>query len=224
VPRFEFPSLYHYFPARLIDRRSGKAGLDGGIPTANLIFTSQADFLKSIMVCDASMVAGTIVSVMMNGLCCAFQQQEEEERREALRRDIRAEYHRQRLIDVALWEKRALAGLKESSSLSLEDEDCLALEHDRRRKLLLTKMDAAQRIRNEPVTEKSESRVDNGRIPPPSSISKTRTHSSPNSTMIIGEEEFNTQFKALRLLQKASLLDEDNEEEETSLVEVPLQY
>ena len=51
------------------------------------------------MVCDGAMIASTIVSLMTNGVCCLWQHQEEVDRRETIRRDIRAEYWQQRLID-----------------------------------------------------------------------------------------------------------------------------
>lgn len=51
------------------------------------------------MVCDAATLLGTAASLMMNGVCCMYQMQEEEDRREAIRKDIRVEYERQRLAE-----------------------------------------------------------------------------------------------------------------------------
>ena len=38
-------------------------------------------------------ITSTIISIMMNGICCVYQQSEEEKLREAIRQDIRTEYH-----------------------------------------------------------------------------------------------------------------------------------
>jgi hypothetical protein len=38
-------------------------------------------------------IASTVISIMMNGICCVYQQSEEQKLREAIRQDIRSEYH-----------------------------------------------------------------------------------------------------------------------------------
>lgn len=38
-------------------------------------------------------IASTIISIMMNGICCVYQQNEEQKLREAIRQDIRSEYY-----------------------------------------------------------------------------------------------------------------------------------
>jgi hypothetical protein len=59
------------------------------------------------MVCDGAMVASSLVSMMMNGVCCMYQMQEEDERREATRKDIRFEYERQKMMDMEYWSYRS---------------------------------------------------------------------------------------------------------------------
>ena len=38
-------------------------------------------------------ITSTIISIMMNGVCCVYQQNEEQKLREAIRQDVRSEYH-----------------------------------------------------------------------------------------------------------------------------------
>lgn len=83
------------------------------------------------MVCDVAVV-GTLASFMMNGVCCMWQMQEEDDRRDAIRKDIRVEYARQRLMDAEYWDYRPY-----HSDNSLQDEQ--SSQHDRRRQLLMTK-------------------------------------------------------------------------------------
>mmetsp|Transcript_6687 Transcript_6687/g.13981 ORF Transcript_6687/g.13981 Transcript_6687/m.13981 type:complete len:226 (-) Transcript_6687:214-891(-) len=85
------------------------------------------------MVLDAAFVASTVTSVMMNGVCCVWQMQEEEDRRDAIRKDIRVEYERQRLIEREMWEQRQsfYANSQAGSDSSLGS---------RRQKLIVEKM------------------------------------------------------------------------------------
>lgn len=54
------------------------------------------------MVVDAAMV----VSLMMNGLCCVWQEQNEQERRDVIRRDVRRECKRSRMMATKMYEQR----------------------------------------------------------------------------------------------------------------------
>ncbi len=67
------------------------------------------------MVCDGAMVASSLVSMMMNGVCCMYQMQEEDDRREAIRKDIRFEYERQKMMDMEYWNYRPNNGHKNNS-------------------------------------------------------------------------------------------------------------
>lgn len=105
------------------------------------------------MVCDAAMVASTVASLMMNGICCVWQMQEEEERREQLRRDLRVEYERQRLMDLELWaEQRSVSASTSNSTRtkhyhsdsSLPENSTVYQQELRRRQLLKQKMDAVR--------------------------------------------------------------------------------
>jgi hypothetical protein len=107
------------------------------------------------MVCDGGMLASTIVSLMMNGVCCMWQQQEEKERREVIRRDIRTEYWHQRLIDHELLmqhkERRAVTLNEDSSCFSSvrRSSDSSLVQAERRKKLLLDKMNASSNSRKQ---------------------------------------------------------------------------
>ena len=81
-------------------------------------------------------MANTVASLMMNGLCCIWQMEAENDAREAIRRDIRVEYERQRKIEQEIWEQRQRRQCQaehwySASSVSTDD---------RRRKLIETKM------------------------------------------------------------------------------------
>lgn len=103
------------------------------------------------MVCDGATVAGTIVSLMMNGVCCLWQQQEEKERRETIRRDIRAEYWHQRLIDHELLMQRKRCrvvaihrdGDDCNSVPDFHDRTSFFIQEKRRKKLLQDKGNAS---------------------------------------------------------------------------------
>jgi len=83
--------------------------------------------------CDGAVIASTVASLVMNGVCCVWQMQEEEERRDNLRKDIRVEYERQLLMEQEIWEQRQNEyDRKYHSDSSLQEED-------RRRRLLLCK-------------------------------------------------------------------------------------
>ena len=79
----------------------------------------------------------------MNGVCCLWQMEEENERqvqqRDAIRRDIRVEYERQRHIEQQIWIERQQ---KHASGASCQAEnwysgDAASVHTDRRRRKLL---------------------------------------------------------------------------------------
>ena len=87
------------------------------------------------MVCDASLGL-TIVSYLVNGACCLHQMQEEDLRREAIRKDIRVEWERQRLMERELMELK----LKEQQGKKNASDDVLADEERRRRQIISRKI------------------------------------------------------------------------------------
>lgn len=58
------------------------------------------------MVLDGAFYVSTIVSLMVNGVCCVWQQQVEDETRRVFRDDIRAEFDRIRQFEKDLCEQR----------------------------------------------------------------------------------------------------------------------
>ena len=92
------------------------------------------------MVCDGAMIASTALSLMMNGVCCVWQMQEEDDKRAAIRKDIRIEYERQRLLDLERFAGHSIATRQYESDSSLED--------DRRKSLLNSKSEVTARRRN----------------------------------------------------------------------------
>lgn len=102
------------------------------------------------MVCDVA-VASTVVSLMMNGVCCMWQQQEEKEMRAAIRRDVRTEYWNQRMMDHELVDQRYTVerriaavskGVPCLSSVSHQSSSS-AVQEERRKKLQLDKIEAS---------------------------------------------------------------------------------
>ena len=94
------------------------------------------------MVVDGTVLGTTILSLIMNGMCCIWQQQEEQENREAIRRDIRAEYWEQKLIDLEIEQHvRAVKETESCSSPVRYNRD--PIQEDRRRKLLRDKWRAS---------------------------------------------------------------------------------
>lgn len=84
------------------------------------------------MVCDAAMIVSTLVTFMMNGACCVYQMQEDEDLRQTIRKDIRVEYERQRVIDLE-------RGVERDSKEHQYQSESL-LNQDRRQRLLSQKM------------------------------------------------------------------------------------
>jgi hypothetical protein len=117
------------------------------------------------MVCDGAMIASTLVSVMMNGVCCMWQKEEEKDRREAFRQDIRTEYWNQRLIDHELRMQELINDPHDERDSG--DHELSFLQDARRRKLLLDKMNASDKFRKQAAKT-----VD---IIPPSPVSETKT-------------------------------------------------
>ena len=94
------------------------------------------------MVCDATFLASTIISVILDGVCCAWQMQEADQTRESIRLDIRKEYERQRKAEDAMWIVATV-----SSSPPLDDspmERELGHSGDRRRRLMMSKLRASR--------------------------------------------------------------------------------
>jgi hypothetical protein len=89
------------------------------------------------MVCDGAMVASSLVSMMMNGVCCMYQMQEEDERREAIRKDIRFEYERQRMMDMEYWNYRPNKNSDKRAYHSDSSFPEESYDHDRRRQRLM---------------------------------------------------------------------------------------
>ncbi|GAX10110.1 hypothetical protein FisN_3Lh301 [Fistulifera solaris] len=85
------------------------------------------------MVCDAAMIVSTLVTFAMNGACCVYQMQEDEDLRKCIRKDIRVEYERQRVIDMERWAEQYSRERNHRSESSID--------HDRRKRLLHQKVD-----------------------------------------------------------------------------------
>jgi hypothetical protein len=200
------------------------------------------------MVCGGGFIASTVASLMMNGVCCMWQMQEEEDRRDALRKDIRVEYERQRRAEQELWEQRH--NMTENwyqSDASLTD--------GRRRKLLADKLRLSSSSNNSRgashhssrATTHSAATAAEGRDgPPPQAVSSSSTTRglvkqlesplsrqpikkrrvrvrSPSSVALMdcSEDEPPTMhWNAMSSLMDSAL--EVGEEETTSLVEVSL--
>ena len=188
------------------------------------------------MVCDGAFLASTIASILMNGVCCMWQMQEEEDRREAIRKDIRAEYNRQRFMDLERWaETRKLSQSYHSDSTSGE--------HDQRKKLVIRKMsisDSSMREAGEQDRDNvsvysiaSANAVLGGEYLPTTGVNveRTRSHSSPPNKRKSYKERRLGQVKAANISgsDMSSLLDSDDNEyddgdsSDPSLVEVALQ-
>mmetsp|Transcript_13007 Transcript_13007/g.26388 ORF Transcript_13007/g.26388 Transcript_13007/m.26388 type:complete len:213 (-) Transcript_13007:137-775(-) len=107
-----------------------------------------------MVVCTGGFVAQTVASIMMNGLCCIWQMEAENDAREAIRKDIRVEYERQRKIEQEIWEQRQKQCQTEnwySGSASSVSTD------DRRRKLIADKMNLLS-VRSQGSSNSSSSR------------------------------------------------------------------
>jgi len=168
-------------------------------------------------------VASTVASFMMNGVCCVWQMQEEDERREAIRRDIRVEYERQRMVDQELWEQRQQDERRYHSDSSMQD--------DRRRKLLMSKMNLSSNMQLQQRGRSQPAHVRN-RLPlsPPSQeeVKRRRFHSEPPAVQSPYEDQRIQQLREKMLKERSdmsSLLDsdEDDDEDDSSMVDVALQ-
>ena len=170
-------------------------------------------------------VASTIASFMMNGMCCVWQMQEEDDRREAIRRDIRVEYERQRMIDQELWEQRQQDERRYQSDSSLRD--------DRRRQLLMSKMEVSSNLQSQQQRGRSQPADVRYRPPlsPPSQeeVKRRRFHSEPPSKSPYEDQRIQ-QLRETMLRKPSdmsSLFDSDDDgdgdEDDSSMVEVALQ-
>jgi hypothetical protein len=92
------------------------------------------------MVLDGIAVASTVISLMVNGLCCLWQQQEEQKLREAIRHDVRTEYwHHRRSMDLQM-----PLNPDASDRSPLDANDIKLIQDERRKKLMIAKMKVAQ--------------------------------------------------------------------------------
>ena len=87
----------------------------------------------STMVLDAAMIVSTLVTFTMNGMCCVYQMQEDEDLRRTIRKDMRVEYERQRVIDLERW--------AEHDSKERQHRSESSHNQDRRQRLLRQKLD-----------------------------------------------------------------------------------
>ena len=95
-------------------------------------------------------IASTIISMMMNGICCVYQQNEEQKLREAIRQDIRSEYysmyHQQQSNEQqAVVTEKPIPSSSIRTDLSIDGEESvfiissLHIQEDRRVKLMKQK-------------------------------------------------------------------------------------
>jgi len=176
------------------------------------------------MVCDGAMVASTLVSMMMNGVCCVWQMQEEDERRDAIRKDIRTEYTRQRMMDMEYWQFHGRAYHSDTSLV--EDK-----QHDRRRRLLLTKQKLHVSSNTNECKNDDPTRMDDvaDRCPPPMVSAppespqdpwrtQRRVRSDPILSQSASAERRRRNLKTIALSGKvSSLMDVDNEDSDDEL-------
>lgn len=107
---------------------------------------------------DGVVIGTTIVSMVVNGMCCAYQQHEEEENRVKIRRDLRAEYWQQKILDEEIMQEiqrkqqvrrqqheETREGCVESSSSSLSPQRYMfsGEQAERRSRLQLAKIRAS---------------------------------------------------------------------------------
>lgn len=191
------------------------------------------------MVLDSALMAGTIVSLMMDGVCCIWQQKEEVGRREAVRRDIRAEYWHQKLMDHEIHEQRRNATANEDDKgtypyfprVHHHSDLSMVTQEDRRRQLLLDKVNASHNSRNHeqarasseppmsmavaiiPVSPQSSPKTGE-RLPP--TENRRRAHSSPRVKPfydIRQDKKLKTTFIG-GIRRATSLVDSDSEDED----------
>jgi hypothetical protein len=115
-------------------------------------------------------VLGTsIVSLMVNGLCCAFQQKDEQEQREAMRRELRTEYWHQRLLDLEM-EQQQYHCRRDGSSGEQRDQvspNSSVVSEARRRKLQRDKLRASHASSPPLVVTPASSRSSSHQTTPP---------------------------------------------------------
>ena len=93
------------------------------------------------MVLDGIALATTVVSLMVNGLCCLWQQQEEQKLREAIRHDVRTEYwHHRRSMEL----QQMRFEPEDLHNSSPKANDILHSQEERRKKLMIAKMNILQ--------------------------------------------------------------------------------
>jgi hypothetical protein len=193
------------------------------------------------MVCDGAMVASSLVSMMMNGVCCMYQMQEEDERREAIRKDIRFEYERQRMMDMEYWNNRP-NNSSDSDKRTYHSDSPFQEElhdHDRRRQRLMlaknkTHSSNAARIddRRHDVTSCPPPMVRNPQgfserdpavtgTPPPPPPPQRRVRSDPLLLSPPAEHRRERIFKTVVVSNEgSSLMDDDEDDDDDDEVEL----
>jgi hypothetical protein len=120
------------------------------------------------MVCDAA-IATTVVSLMMNGVCCMWQHHEDKEMRETLRRDMRAEYWHHRLMEHEL---QMHPNNSQRFQYPLSTDGLEPGLDDRRKKLMLDKMRATKKT----VSEGCEADPASLRVMHPADLDQSSYH------------------------------------------------
>lgn len=104
------------------------------------------------MVLDGLAVASTVISLMVNGMCCLWQQQEEQKLREAIRHDVRTEYwHHRRSMDL-----QTRVDPDDGNHIQMDADDIKHIQEERRKKLMITKMKIKQqrmKVQNDRVSK-----------------------------------------------------------------------
>lgn len=92
--------------------------------------------------------ASTVVSLLMDGFCCAFQRRHEPQRENDCDIDARAKYERQRLVRLELWRQKHEEVLGHWSDSTMQDK--------RRKELLLAKRMAKMKLTEKNAINASE--------------------------------------------------------------------
>lgn len=140
------------------------------------------------MVLDGIAVASTVISLMVNGLCCIYQQQEEQKLREAIRHDVRVEYwHHRRSMDSQTRTDRDIGDRP-----PMEPNEIKYIQDERRKKLMIAKMKIMQQrsqVHRDTIS-KSDPHTFASRWPPTNSFQNAEdafrdvaTNNSPNNIL-----------------------------------------
>lgn len=189
------------------------------------------------MVCDGAMVASSLVSMMLNGVCCMYQMQEEDERREAIRKDIRFEYERQRMMDMEYWNYRPNNNNNKRAYHSDSSVPEVSHDHDRRRQRLMlaknnTHSSNADRIDDHhhditsclPLLVRTHPRFPEKQLADTGTPPQRRVRSDPVLLSPATERRRESFFKAVDVSGEGSSLmdDDDDDDDEPELFDVAL--